>query len=747
MAALVPVTETAAGVRRFAPIVGLDQFLRCGHEGTAIDARNGIVTLARRESVAGNPWGDPVEAEPAGLAFDRNGCLYHGVPEHGQVQRVAWRAGEPRSASQPSTVDLLAPAGAQGGPPVPGGGVRPVALAADADDHLFLLDGVTAAIHVLDLVDGRLLRTITLPWRPVDLAGNRGRRIHVATDDPDHPLLAVEALGHPIEVEVAEEAREGIPPAARPSRVAVGPDDQVWLLYRDDPARAWAVPVRDDRRKAPVRRDGAVDLELDGEGSLVFAGPPDGELQVVVLSDEGDTEGPALRARAYDGRGLVRTPDGRIGFWAVGGFRLATTARARFGRKGHVDGHRLDGGAYRQQWGRIFVEACIPRGTSVRVAVVTTDDDELDRPRLPRNLPAGFVPDPEEPPIPDEPTLAPQAAEPELAETLPLYRRPSGCELPWVSRSPGDRFEVYEAPVHAPPGRFLWVRVVLEGPGAHSPQVRAVRVEVPGHDLLRRLPRTYRRDPTSAAFLQRYLAMVDAVLHEMEVRADARDVLHNPHGTPAEALPWLASLIGLTLDDRWSEAARRQLVAEALCLFRYRGTTAALCRLLWLYLGVEVQLLEAWRFRGAGGGLTGGAGAVQESRAVVGHGLRVGGAVGEQETSPLAGEADDAFATHAHRFTVIIPRDLDAEQSATVQDILDLHRPAHTVVEVCTARRGLRVGVGLHLGISTLVGPSAGFQPATLDESRLGTDAVLGRPRAGVRVGGGELGRNTVVDP
>jgi hypothetical protein len=138
---------------------------------------------------------------------------------------------------------------------------------------------------------------------------------------------------------------------------------------------------------------------------------------------------------------------------------------------------------------------------------------------------------------------------------------------------------------------------------------------------------------------------------------------------------------------------------------------------------------------------------VQESRAVVGHGLRVGGAVGEQESSPLAGEPDDAFATHAHRFTVIIPRDLDAEQSATVQDILDLHRPAHTVVEVCTARRGLRVGVGLHLGISTLVGPSAGFRPATLDESRLGTDAVLGRPRAGVRIGGGELGRNTVVDP
>jgi hypothetical protein len=170
--------------------------------------------------------------------------------------------------------------------------------------------------------------------------------------------------------------------------------------------------------------------------------------------------------------------------------------------------------------------------------------------------------------------------------------------------------------------------------------------------------------------------------------------------------------------------------------------------MLQIYLGTDVVIVEAYRFRGVGGAFAGAAtgGPEGTANAVVGFGFRVGGEVGEEDREPLAGTVADAYQTHAHRFTVLVPRDLDAEQAATVQSLLDLHRPAHTLVEVCTVGHGMRVGIGLHLEVSTLVGPSAGFHRATVGEGVLGS--VLGKPRAGVRPGGTHLGTgDAVVDP
>lgn len=737
--------------RTFVPVAGTDAWLRCAHSGTALDRSAEVVTLAAVDEPPPG-WGDPETAgeppEPAGLAFDPAGCLYHGDPERGQVQRVAGDGG---------VVDLLAPPAAPGGGgftpvgPEPGLAVRPVALAADPDEHLFVLDGATGLVHVLDLGDGHLVRTIPLPRPPVDLAAD-GRTIVVATADRAHPLVEVDALGLPLDVDPAGLAGlDAVPPAAVPARVAVGPGGERWLLLRDGTS-AWAVPVADPRTATPIRVDGATDLELDGDGRVVVGGPAGADLRrFTVASEDG-----GLRARRYDGRGIVRTPDGGIGFWMAGGgtatgFRLAVPGRRRFVPAGHVDCFALDGGAYGRQWGRVFVEACVPVAAEVRVAFVASDDEpdplEQEGPSIARTPPADDVPG--GPPLPPAvPPLVAQRRAAELGATWPLHRRETGSELPWVRPVAGDRFEVYEAPVQAGPGRYLWVRVELRGTTAVAPRVRAVRVEVPGHDLLERLPKAYRRDAAAASFLRRYLAMADGLLAEMEARAARRDLVLDPFGAPAEVLPWLASLVGLTLDDRWPEQARRTMLAEAVCLFRKRGTVAGLSRMLEIYLGTPVVVVEAFRFRGTGGGLAGGAGGPGgTATAVVGHGFRVGGELGDPTEQPLTGSVADAFATHAHRFSVIVRRDLDDEQLETVHHLLDLHRPAHTLVEVCAVGRGMRVGLGLHVGLSTAVGPGSGFRPAVLGQSRLGTTAVLGKPRAGVRVGGSRVAGDMVVDP
>ena len=107
---------------------------------------------------------------------------------------------------------------------------------------------------------------------------------------------------------------------------------------------------------------------------------------------------------------------------------------------------------------------------------------------------------------------------------------------------------------------------------------------------------------------------------------------------------------------------------------------------------------------------------------------------------------DDAFATHAHRFTVIIPRLLDDTQARTVADLLDLHRPAHTLYDLCTVGAGMRVGMGLHVQLTSVVGPSASWRELELGQTRLGTDAVVGRPQQGLRPGGSRLGVDSRMD-
>jgi phage tail-like protein len=447
-----------------------------------------------------------------------------------------------------------------------------------------------------------------------------------------------------------------------------------------------------------------------------------------------------LQARGYDGAGIVRTPDDRIGFWTDQGFRVAVAARVRYLQEGRVATFRLDSGEYHTEWGRLFLDACIPKESGVRVFFATSDE-----------LPDGATLDPAPPPNVDPdaivrpeltPPLLPLALAPDIDEEgHALHRRETGRELPWARMRADDPFETYEVPVIAPPGRYLWITLELRGNGRVSPRIRCLRAEHPSHDLLRRLPKAFSRDEAVASFLRRYLAILDGALGDLEGRAERRSVLLDPYASPEEALPWLASFLGLTLDETWPEAVRRRLIDEAPALWTRRGTVGGLSRFLEIVVGRPPSPRSRKCSTMIGGALLTDEASTLFSGAVLGFTFRVGGAVGTAGEAPLAGEAADAFETHAHRFSVVIPALLDAGETAAVQHILEEHRPAHTVVDVCTVRVGMRVGIGLHVGLLSVIGRTGGWEPLQVGGSLLGRDAVVGRPGPGARLGVERLGR------
>lgn len=768
--------------RPFSLVGTHDQWLRASHERTALvgDA----VQLGWRTEAAGTDPDPTPFAEPgAGLAFDPHCRLYHSVPDEGRVERLRWSAQDPLrpSDANPAPVDLIA---AEASPvrgdfvltATPAALAGPRGLAVDVDDRLFVAEAGAGRILVFDLWSERLLRAVDLGATPVDLAVC-GRTVYALAHGPSG-LFALEARA-------GLRAMPWPAPLGAGARLAMSPCGGLYLLEAAGTASARVWRYRGGEAPEAVRFPTAVpgattehvpfatDLEfqpasavpdLPGAANrpvLVVACRPGEDFRRFLLESGAATELPPLKARGYDGLGIVSTPDGRIGFWTRrspgppadrGVFRHAVAGRLRFERAGAVTTFRLDSGEFQTFWGRVFLDACIPRDTSIRVRCVATDEPP-DEPPVPRQPPTNS---PAPPPHPElSPPLPPVSVAQQLAAAArqELHRRETGRELPWVRRPADDPFETYETPVLAEAGRYLWVRLEFEGNTRTTPRLRAVRAERPTHDYLRRLPQVFSRDDAAASFLRRYLALFEGFLGELEGKADARHVLLDPRSAPPEILPWLAGFLGLTLDERMARAprpggrledVRPTLVSEAARLFRFRGTVAGLRRFLEIYLGVSPILIEKFRVRGLGGALLGDAtGPVSNS--VLGAGFRVGGAVGQADAVASGASSEDAFRTHAHRFTVMIPARLSEEALAVVGQILEVHRPAHTLVDVCTVGSGMRVGRGLHVELTSIIGRTGGFQPYRAGDVFLGRGSMVGRPVAGVVPAASRLGQDTRV--
>ena len=716
--------------RAFRLIGSEDAWLRCAHSGTALVG--GVVQLAWTDQTSlGAVGGDPGPA--AGLAFDPQCRLYHSILAEGRVERILWAADPPAEA-----LDLFAsPVAESFGEFASAAPAKPAlndprGLAVDANDRLFVGETGAGRVLVYDLWSRTLLGITPVPGKPLDLAVRRA--------------AVVALLGSPSGL-VEITARTGpsplpLPPGVTdPARIAVNDAGDIFVLDR---ARTPGANVRATGYPEIAVPD-ATDIEFQPGGVLVAAGFPGDNFRAFSITGTNVSETSPLMARNYDGLGIVRAPDGRIAFWTPRGVRHAIPARAKYESQGRVTGFRLDCGEFHTTWGRIFLDACIPQDTTVRI-YCAVEDEPPPGATVPLTPPANTVsatvirPDLSPPMPPLE--LAP--ADSEILQRL--HRRETGIEWPWAAQ-PGapESFQTYEAPVIAGPGRYLWVTLLLAGNTRFTPRILSLRAEFPTHDYMQRLPKLYSRDEVAADFLRRYLAMFDDELGELEAKAVVRHPLVDPRSTPAAVLPWLASFVGLTLDERWPEACSRTMIREAIRLFRFRGTIRGLTRFLEIYLGVKPILLEDYRLRGLGGVL-GTANSGVTSNSVLGAGFRIGGAVGDPGQEIIGGTtADDAFTTHAHRFTVVIPAMLTAEQTDVVNHILDVHRPAHTLVTICSVGAGMRVGRGLHLELTSIVGPTGGFRQLQLSGALVGRDAILGRPLPGTSLGGSRLGEDSRV--
>jgi len=115
--------------------------------------------------------------------------------------------------------------------------------------------------------------------------------------------------------------------------------------------------------------------------------------------------------------------------------------------------------------------------------------------------------------------------------------------------------------------------------GAEAPVTHSLRAGVPSvylqHD-----------------FTTELLCAFDDVLAPVLLTLDGLDAYLDPMLAPEDFLPWLASWVGLVVNERWSVEQRRQFLSEAAELYRWRGTVQGISRAVEVYAGVAPEISE-----------------------------------------------------------------------------------------------------------------------------------------------------------
>lgn len=93
-------------------------------------------------------------------------------------------------------------------------------------------------------------------------------------------------------------------------------------------------------------------------------------------------------------------------------------------------------------------------------------------------------------------------------------------------------------------------------------------------------------------FLGRFLLLFQNVWEPLEQRQDHIDMYFDPRTSPANFLPWLASWLDLSFNQHWPETRRRRLLAEAIDLYRWRGTRYGLVRMIEVCTGITPEVTD-----------------------------------------------------------------------------------------------------------------------------------------------------------
>ena len=425
--------------------------------------------------------------------------------------------------------------------------------------------------------------------------------------------------------------------------------------------------------------------------------------------------------------------------------QLHRLPQARYRQRGKATlNEKLDSGSPDTLWHKIYLEACIPPGCELEIAVKPFEDYAQPGSDWQRQA---------------APLWLARASE------LPFYQGR-------FESKPGHQglFEILlqreDGEVREIRGRYLQIAVSMKGDGRHSPAIHAMRVYYPRHCwqqayLPQHFHQQQRPDPdqrdmpgNGADLRGRMLAVAESLLTPIEDQVGAAETWAFPEACPSDHLPRLAASLGTELPRHWPEARQRRWLANRGALSEQHGTLRGLCLALDIATDGGVQAghvipVENYRLRrtmatilgldmdDAEHPLTLGTGQSGNSR--VGDSLILSDEDSKEFLALFAPElaktkverkqVDDFFDNYAHRLSIVLHGPARAQRH-TVERLLQQEAPAHLQWVLIETDHPFVLGLSPLLGIDTYLQTPPPWRNVVLGDTRLTREGILRNPVA-----------------
>lgn len=311
-------------------------------------------------------------------------------------------------------------------------------------------------------------------------------------------------------------------------------------------------------------------------------------------------------------------------------------------------------------------------------------------------------------------------------------------------------------------GRFLGVRIQLNGDGRNSPQIAGMRIYGPRFSYVQKyLPEIYHEakfppaseaagDSTRRDFLERFVDLFESQFTRIEDRIAHAYLLMRPESTPDNALEWLGSWIGVRPSSNYPHHRRRARLEATPSLYQWRGTAKGVTQALDVATNGActrgaIIVIEDFRLRHIFATILGANLAVQNnallpgyqpaSNSFVGDTLFLGDPRIQAELQALydtnlnipgSAQAVQAFYDElAYRMTVFIHNQVEDINLKMVTRIVEAEKPAHVQAFVKVATQPFMIGLASLLGVNTYLGPDPPRDPVTIGVSDVGRYDVV----------------------
>jgi phage tail-like protein len=427
----------------------------------------------------------------------------------------------------------------------------------------------------------------------------------------------------------------------------------------------------------------------------------------------------------------------------------------------------IDSGTAQNVWHRLFLEATVPPRTGAIIWLAATDSrgdlyaatcpwyphslGDANVAALANVLPAD-VPRAVWQSIPTEVAYAPTllGSDPDDA---PVAGR-QGLYMVLVQRTC--------TAVRSLSGRYLGVRIQLNGNGRITPEIAGMRIYGPRFSYVQNyLPQIYREErfgpeadqlgpSTRRDFFERFVNLFEAQFTRIEDRIANAYLLTRVESTPDQALPWLGGWIGIRPDDDYPPDRGRARLKATPRLYRTRGTAEGITAALDVATGGmcrrgAIIVIEDYRLRHIFATILGAdlsirndpllPGYSASSNSIVGDTLFLGDPRVQAELQALyetnlnlAGspQAVQKFYDQlALRMTVFIHNQVENVNLNLVQRIVNAEKPAHVQAFVRVAQAPFMIGLASLLGVNTYLAPEPQRKTATVDVSDVGRYDVV----------------------